>query len=213
MTPTKLFRWSGIALTGAGLLIALGFLLHPDISQPHAAEQAGWVPAHVVLIVSLLLTLFGMIGLFLRQIERIGWLGLGGFVLILTGVVLTTVAITADAFIFPPIEASAAGAALTDPAGPLLNGPLGLMLVGATITFALGAIILGIATLRAGVFSRWPALLLIVGGPLLAADPLLPQIVVLLGAGLTSASLVWFGLTLLGRPARSISAERAALIH
>ena len=211
MTSTQLFRWSGIALAGAGLLIGLGFLLHPHISQPHAAEQALWIPAHTILLLSLLLALFGMIGLFLRQSERAGWAGVGGFVLIVAGIVLTAIAITADAFIFPAIEASASGAALTDPAGPLLNGPLGLMLLGATITFALGAIVVGIATFRAGVLPRWAALLLIVGGPLLAADPFLPQLVVMLGAVLTSASFIWLGIGLIGQRLPAMSAERATM--
>jgi hypothetical protein len=211
MTPTRLFRWSGIALTGAGLLIALGFLLHPDISQPHAADQALWVPAHGILLLSLLLTLFGTIGLFLRQSEQAGWAGLSGFVLMVVGIALTAIAITVDAFIFPVIEASASGAVLTDPAGPLLSGPLGLMLLGATIAFALGAIVLGVATFRAGVLPRWAALLLAVGGPLLAADPFLPQLVVMLGAVLTSASFIWLGIRLIGQPVHVLVREQPAI--
>lgn len=211
MSSAQLSRWAGVALAGAGLLVGLGFLLHPDINQAYPADQALWVPSHIVLLASLVLALFGLIGLFLRQAERTGALGLAGFAIILVGVVLTIVAITADAFIFPAIEASPGRAVLTDANGPLLAGPLGLMLIGATITFALGAITLGAATLRAKVFSPWPAALLIVGGPLVAADPLLPQAVVMVGAALTAASFVWFGLALAGRLAPLASPEPAAI--
>lgn len=211
MTSTRLFHWSGIALIGAGLLLGLGFLLHPDISQPHAVDQILWVPAHAILLLSLLLTIFGTIGLFLRQSERAGWPGLSGFVLIVIGSMLTTIAITADAFIFPVIEASPNSVVLADPGGPLLSGPLGLMLLSATITFALGTIMLGIATFHVGVLPRWAAGLLAIGGPLLAANPFLPQLVVMLGVMLTSASFVWLGIGLIGQDMSTLSREQPAI--
>lgn len=199
MTPNRLFRHSGLALIGAGLLLALGMILHPDLSNPRAAMQPLWAPSHVAILAGLLLALFGTIGLFLRQADRAGWLGLAGLVLIDTGIVLTVVAIVVDAFVFPAIATSPGGAALLDSAGPLLNGPLGLLLLGATVTYVLGTLLLGAAALRAGVFPRGAVALLVVGGTLVALDPFVPQLIAKLGAVVLGLSFVWLGASLVGR--------------
>jgi len=211
MTSHQLFKQGGYALIGAGLLIAFGMMLHPDVSDSHAAMHVLWSPTHLALIGGLILASFGVTGLFLRQAERVGWLGLGGFALLHIGIVLTIVAIVADAFIFPAVATSADGAALLDPAGPLLNGPLGLLFLSASVSYILGTLVLGGATLRAAVFPAGPAILMMIGGSLVALDPFVPQLVAKLGALLLGLSFVWFGTRLLGRPQRALLPEQAAV--
>lgn len=212
MTTTRLMRWSGPALLLAGVLILAGGLLHPSAADPRAFARPAWLLAHAILIVSLFLAQPGFTGLYTRQAERAGALGLIGFVLITIGSMLTTAALTVDAFVFPALLASPGAAALADPAGPLLGGPLGLVLLGATATFSLGAIMLGAATIRARVFAAWPALLLAVGGPLLAAGDLLPAPLGPVGAVLLGLGCVWFGIQLFTHtPAASVAPAVAPL--
>ena len=194
MSTTHLFRQSGFALMGAGLLIGMGMALHPDIADPQAAAQALWAPTHLAVLLGLLLAGFGLTGVFLRQANRAGRLGLAGYALLEIGIVLTAVAISADAFVFPLLSA-----ALLEPAGPLLGGPLGLLLLGASASYILGTLGFGAATLRAGMFARPAAALFTLGGVLVALDPFVPQLVAKLGALLLGIGMLWLGSSLVGR--------------
>lgn len=208
MSANQLFRQSGAALIGAGVLIALGMGLHPSISDPQAAAQALWAPTHLAVLAGLILLAFGLTGLFLGQAARVGRLGLAGYALLEIGVVLTAVAIVTDAFIFPTLEQQAG--ALLDPTGPLLGGPLGLLLLGATVTYSMGTLALGAAALRVGAYARPAVALFMVGGSLLAIDPFVPQLVAKLGAILLGLGLLWLGAALLGQQAAAVR-DQAAL--
>jgi hypothetical protein len=210
MNADRLYRQSGYALAGAGLLTGAGMLLHPDITNPHAAMDPLWVPSHLVILVGLLLATFGLTGMFLRQARQAGWPATVGFVLLQAGVALTVVAIATEAFVLPPVAASAAGAALLDPAGPLLGGVLGVLLLGAIATYILGTLVFGAAALAAGVFPRPALALLMVGGALVPLDSFLPQLIVRIGAILLAISFVWLGLRLVGPAAAEVAPEPAA---
>jgi hypothetical protein len=88
MSTAKLIRWSGLISILAGVLYALGALLHPAGEDLAAYTNPNWVPAHQVYWVSAMLMLFGLVGLYARQVEKTGWLGLVGFVLAFIGTVL-----------------------------------------------------------------------------------------------------------------------------
>jgi hypothetical protein len=189
----RLIRWSGSALMLAGLLIAIPTLFHPSDADPHAFQSAAWAPVHALLIVGAILSLFGLIGLYRAQAEHTGALGLAGFILNAIGTALVVAALVADAFVIPVLAADPAGQALLDPAGPLFGGALGLVFLLMGVTFALGTILLGFATARAGVLPRWAGALILVGGPLLAFTPPLPTSVGLAGALLLGAGYLWAG--------------------
>jgi hypothetical protein len=209
MSSSRLIRLSGLALLLAGALVAIPTLFHPDTADPRAFASAAWLPVHSLLLGGVVLMLFGLVGLYRVQAESAGAAGLIGFALAFAGGALVVAVLTVDAFVLPALAASAP--ALLDESGPLLGGPLGLVFLLAGGSFALGSILLGFATARAAVLPRWAGALLLVGGPLLALTPPLPQLVGTLGALLTGLSFAWCGYAILARAGASALRSRAAM--
>lgn len=170
MSPTTLFRLSGFALLTALPLQVLGFLLHPPSEQVAAILQPTYGPAHLILFVSWLLAMLGLVGLYTRQAERAGGLGVVGFVL--------TVFAAAYHFYLLLYETYATTQLARDEAtqhligdGPMAHGagalgPLGFALILAFPLF-------GVATLRAGLFPRWSGWLQIASLPVMVLGMLL----------------------------------------
>ena len=189
----------GLASAASGLLLLLGHLFNLS-GDPQYGTVLGLflvLTAHVALV-------FALVALYAVQAERSGLLGIVGMVLsvvgtsLVSGVVLVEIAGASGVPVNVVLEAG-------------LSGTLSLL---AGLTFFVGLILFGIATMRAGVFSPWAVLILVVGDGVFAmADfvgPLTP-VVVILGALITCAALVWLGLGLLtgagshpsaGQPAR-----------
>ena len=201
MLSTKLIRWSGLALLLAGVLIAIPILLHPDeTADPMAVLGSSWLIIHTIFIIGDILSLFGLVGLYTRQAQATGRLGLIGFILALIGSALFVGVLTIDSYVIPVLAANPATQPLLDEAGPLFGGPLGLIFMSAGVTFALGTLLTGITLLRGGVLPRWAGLLLLIGGPLLAFSPPLPHLVGTVGGVLLGASYIWLGYALRFNP-------------
>jgi len=104
--------------------------------------------------------ILGLPGLYFKQIDRAGLLGMIGFIVSFVGFLFLAGIQTFDAFVSPTLAASAATKSLagTGTFLPLLAFELlcGLLLI-------IGPLLFGIATLRAGVLQRWAAIILIVG--------------------------------------------------
>lgn len=197
-------RWNGQALIAAGAALAIGMLIHPPAMPPDALTSPQWLIAHAVIVGSVILSLFGLSALHAAQAERSGWLGAAGFALSFVGSALVVVAIVFDAFVVPALSADPAGRALAAESGPLLGGPLGITLLLAGVSYALGTLMLGAATVRAGVLPRVAGSLLALGGPLMGLTPPLPELAFLVGALLVSASYIWLGLALRGARQRVV---------
>jgi hypothetical protein len=211
MTSSRVIRWSGLALLLAGLLIAIPMLFHPSDADPQAVLNSAWVPVHSLLLAGALVTLFGLIGLYGAQAEAVGTLGLIGFILTFVGIALVVAVLILEAFVIPVIAANTAGQALLDPAGPLFGGTLGLIFLVMGVSQALGFILLGFATARAAVLPRWAGVLLLLGGPLLAFTPPLPQLVGTIGGVLMGASFVWLGYAIWSSARIPVVQARAAV--
>ena len=205
MSSATLYRWSGIVLLVGSLLglvySILDTLLYPGHNQ--TAQQILSTPfiidASVFLVWALLLAL-GLPGLYLRQAARAGALGFAGFVLVSLGVLLGGVAFAIiQATIFPYLAQllpKALGPGGQPPVAVLL-----LVIIGPALLLAIGAILLGIATMRARVFPRWAGMLLIVAGVVfLLSIPPIPSpfgdIIGLAGNLVFFVTLAWFGYTL-----------------
>ncbi len=81
MSSTTLLRLSGLALLLAGVLLAIAIPFHPSDTDPQALVRPAWVPVHTVFTIAVLLSLFGLPGLYLRVQGKSGWLGLLGAIL------------------------------------------------------------------------------------------------------------------------------------
>src|SRR4051794_23515535 len=101
---TQLLRWGGWALLFAGVLTIVAILLHPDEgAHPEAVLFASWIPIHLTFIVSILVALFGLTALYIRQKEESGTLGLLGYLLTMVGNALFVAVLTIDTFVVPAL--------------------------------------------------------------------------------------------------------------
>ena len=198
MSSARLIRWSGVALALGGIAIALFVLALVPIGGFDAGGKAEntltgiYRLSHGLHILGAVLALFGLVGLYGRLKDRTGWLGLIGFVLAFVGTSLFVGLGMIAEFIVPVLAVSAPP--LLDPAGPLgASSPLFPLTF---LPFLVGYILLGIATLRAGVLPRWSGLLLIIAAVLFALP--VPWPVPVAGAIAYGAGLIWLGSALWG---------------
>lgn len=218
MSSRTLYRLSGIVLLVGGLLGVIGSILDTALYPGHnsSAQQILSTPftidSSLFLAWALLLAL-GLPGLYLRQATRAGALGFAGFVLLSLSVLLGGVAFaTIQATIFPFLAQS-----LPKTFGPGGQPPVAvflLVIIGPSLLLAIGAILLGIATMRAHVFSRWTGILLLVSGVVfvLTIPPLpspLGDIISLAGDVIFFVALAWCGYILM--VPQSATAEAPAI--
>jgi hypothetical protein len=213
MSLTNLSRVGGLALLLGGLLEVVGLLLHPSGTDPGHYLDLLWLPANLLLLVGALLSALGWPLMYARQADRIGWLGLVGFVLtFLVGLIFNLVLGGIEAFVLPTLAANAA-------AQPLLSNPppaaeRGFLLL-ALLFELVGCLTYGIATLRAGVYPR------LVGGLLLATPVLglvssfasLPGPLAQLDAVAFGLAMIAAGVTLLTRPTATQPSVVSAFGH
>lgn len=194
MSTQNLMRWSGWALAIGGIAIAGFFLALLPIGGVTATTESSpglYYLAHGLHTIGGVLAALGLVGLYARQSEKTGWLGLIGFVLAFIGTTLFAGLGMISEFLLPPIFTNAP--ALVAPGGAL--DPNSLIIFPLTfLPFLVGYILLGIATMRAGVLPRWSGLLLILGAILFALP--VPWPVPVVGAVLYAAGMGWIGYVL-----------------
>lgn len=195
MSIAKMIRWSGLTVVLAGLLYALGAVVHPVGEDLAAIRDPSWVPAHLVYWVSIVLLHFGLVGLFAQQAGKAGWLGVVGFVLAFAGTALVGSIVLVAATLMPLIAEEAP--AIFEQATTLPDFLVLVFVLG----FGLGYVLFGAATMRAGVLPRWSGLLVVMGvtlfviseaGPLEGATA---HALVTSGDILFGLGLVWMGYT------------------
>jgi hypothetical protein len=221
VTTSALMRWAGASAVAAGLCFIVIGIFHPE-NVPSAVTTATWINAHIAAFALGFFGLFGMAGLYARQAEKTGWLGLAGFLLFSAWMTLVSGFSFVEAFILPKL-------ATESPA--FVEGFLGVVTgVPSTIDFGilptlwtisgpmyiLGPVLFGIATFRAGILPRWAGALLalnIVFVPLGAVIPAAYQPMIMVPVGLAMA---WLGYALFAErrenasdlaPARSAKVE------
>ncbi len=85
MLTATLIRWSGLLAILGGVLFPVAAVIHPNGEDLAAVNMPNWVTAHLLGLVSVTLMHLGLLGLYARQVEKAGWLGLIGFVLAFVG--------------------------------------------------------------------------------------------------------------------------------
>jgi hypothetical protein len=181
VSSSQLIRWSGLAAIAAGVSLVIAELLSLlffgyDFSNTAITDTYTFYSVWIM-IAGLLLPL-GLVGLYARQLEASGLLGLVGFVVAFIGTVLVAGFFWTSAFIAPLLAVEA----------PELLAVL-VALPGffrSFIVFAFGWLLFGVATLRAGIYPRGAAVALIVGAVLVVIPRPLTSIVL-------DAAVVWMG--------------------
>jgi len=138
MSSSNLFRWSGLAVILAGILLPLPWIIEHIVGYPRNNSIA------TLEFIGMIFLMFGIMGIFGYQIEESGASGFLGFLLI----VISNCILLGQ--IWLPESGQMAGIA-----GVL--GPLG------GVTMLAGLILLGIGTWKANKLPRWTAALWVIG--------------------------------------------------
>jgi hypothetical protein len=197
ISSTTLYRTSGLALLLGAQLSIIVDILNMLLFSSDTSQQAlspSWLIVTLLSILSSLLIVGGLPGICVRQRTQAGWLGLVGFVLTLvSGILLTGFTITR--LLAEPYLAANAPQLLAKNAPPTSFTTYTLV---AALLVAAGAVLLGLATIRARVFPRWAGLLLIVSVVInLATFFSLPKIVGSIADVFLALGLAWMGSALL----------------
>jgi hypothetical protein len=191
---SKLMRLSGLFLVLAGLLAAISWIFHPLTPDQHSMQSTRWLIVHGLAGIGVLLSVPGLVGLYVRLSDEGGVLGLIGFILAAIGT-----ALFAGAILFIEVGTLPFIATLGNAEELLESAPPTFIAIFAAtfITFAVGFILLGLVTLRSTILPRWAGLLLLIGAPLFVFPvPPAPVIVNTIGAVLFGLGYVWLGYAL-----------------
>ena len=205
-----LIRSTGIAAIVAGLMFVVIQPLHPADVLASVSTDA-WAIIHYATLVMLLLFVVGVTGIYARQVEELGVVGLAGFIVLTVGLLLTAIGGVIEAFVQPLI-------ASTDPAFvqgmlDMVHGHETAVDLGAiplvwnvsSAAFLGGTVLFGIANFRAGVLSRWASVLFAVG--LFGSAP----VAALVGNPRVAAVPIGIGLAWLGYSLLTERRERAPM--
>ena len=201
ITASSLIRWAGLSALVAGICFVVLGLLHPP-NVLSSVTTPRWAIVHSLALAMCLFGLLGIMGLYARQVERAGWLGLVGFLLLSLWLVLVLPFIFFEVFILPLLATEAPTFAegflgiFTGTASELNFGVLAALWKLSGVLLLLGGLVFGIATFRAGILSRWAAGLLAVGCVLSPAAALLPLEIQPLVAVPIGVGLAWLGYAL-----------------
>src|SRR5919106_5712302 len=106
VTASRVIRWSGLAALVAGLIFAGIQPIHPpDVLS--SVTTGAWAIIQSLKLAMCLLFLIGITGIYSRQVERAGWLGLAGFLLLTLSWWLQMAFVFAEAFILPVLATTA----------------------------------------------------------------------------------------------------------
>src|SRR5919206_4986664 len=205
ITTSNLLSWAGVSAVVAGTMYVLVGLLHTFVSHNGGLSSVTnnvWVLTHSLTIGVSFFGLLGIAGLYARQAERVGWFGLAGFLLLSLWLVLVPGFTFFEAFILPLLASDAPTAAegflgiFTGSAGGTRFGTLATIWTLMGPMYVLGALLFGIATLRAGILSRWAAGVFGFGAVSSLAFALLPRALEPLATVPVGLGLAWLGYAL-----------------
>lgn len=201
ITPTTLTRGTAVAAILAGLAYVAIQFVHPADVIESLSTQA-WVNVHVLSFAEAILALIGVTGLYLFQVRKVGILALLGYLMFGLFFILQASFNFAEALI-APLVAKGAPQLAVDFVGLFGRyaaetdlGALAALPLVAAILYVGGAILFGIATIRARLLSRGAAILLTVAAAVTPLAALLPHALERMAAVPMGLALVWLGCSL-----------------
>ncbi len=184
MTVRQLLRASGLSGAVAGVLIAATEVVSLLVGRQNVGLPS--LVNEVVRLAAFILLLLALVGLYARQVDQAGTIGVAGFLLAFVGTTLLAGDVWFEAFVFPYLTEVAPDALAADPGGILLVGAFVSFL-----TFIFGWLLFGVVSFRAAVFPRAASVLLIGGAIILFPSPLFPPKLVVF-----ALAVGWMGLWL-----------------
>src|SRR4051794_640512 len=150
-----------------------------------------------------LLGLLGIAGIYARQVEEAGWLGLAGYLMFSLFYALTMGFQFTEAFISPLLPTESPKfveshlALASGSAGEIKLGALAAVFTLVGVLYMLGGPLFGIATIHAGILPRWAAGLFASAGPVSAiVVSLVPHPLDRIAAVPLVLGLAWLGYAL-----------------
>ncbi len=202
ITSSNLMRLAGLCAVPAGIIFAAIQPIHPpDVVE--SVTTSAWAIIMPLKTAMCMLFLVGITGLYARQVNEAGWLGLAGFLMLSVSWALQTAFVFAEAFIMPPLAAIAPpfvdgylGISYGHTGGVNLGAAPAIYSLGVGISYMLGGLLFGIATFRAGVLPRLPAGLLALAATLTPLAALLPHAQQRFAAVPVALAIAWLGYAL-----------------
>jgi hypothetical protein len=201
VTIPKLSRAAACCAVLSGLLyIAIQFI-HPEETL-EAVSTDSWVVVALLTVAMAVLGLVGVAGIYLRQTEETGMLGLLGALFLGLFFLLPITFSFAEALILPLIVSDAPG--FVENFNGLFNGEgtdgtlgaLESISLVAGVLYLAGGVLFGLAVFRARILWAWPALLLTAGAAITPFTALVPHEVGRFAAVPVGVALVGLGLSL-----------------
>ena len=195
VTTSILMRLAGFSATLAGLGIVVMGMFHPA-NEPAYVTTPTWIIVHIFATSLGFFGVLGLAGLYARQVEKAGWLGLIGFLLFSAWMALVGMFSFIEAALlpqlgsqFPPFVEGFLGM-LSGKPSPVSLGVLPTMWNISTPMLIIASLLFAIATFRARILPRWAAGLLALGtlmvpvGALVSTEIAAKIIMVPMGLGL-----------------------------
>ena len=194
MSSSNLLRLGGLAALVGGVLFAVSdlLILAEDPDDPIGSiTSASYALSVGLALLSAVLLIGGLVGIYAARSEATGVLGLIGFALAFAGEILAAGGIWSEAFVTPALAQEAPELLLTDPPGIVMFGNI---LTSGLLT--VGWLILGAAIFRARAYPRVATVLVLVGA-VVQALPFLPPALGVPGAVVFDVGVAWLGFALL----------------
>lgn len=201
VTTSKLSGAAAVCAVLSGLLYITIQFIHPDEDLAAVSTDA-WAVVALLTVAMAVFGLVGVTGIYLRQTEGAGILGLIGYLFLGLFFLLVTAMSFAESLILPLVSDQAPG--FVENFLGLFNGEGTDGTLGALesipsvagVLYLLGGALFGIAVFRARILWSWAAVLLIVGAVIAPLTALVPHQVGRFAALPVGAALVGLGVSL-----------------
>jgi hypothetical protein len=198
---SRLIRWSGLAAMVAGAIFAGIQPFHPADVLASVTTNT-WTLVMTLKLVMCFLFVAGITGLYVRQADKLGRLGIVGFLLLGLSWGLQAGFVFVELFVLPVLATTAPQ--FVESFLGIVNGVPGEMNIGALpavygvtgVLYILGGLVFGIKTFHARVLPRWPAGLLVVAAAITPFATALPHALQRYAAVPMGIALIWLGLAL-----------------
>src|SRR5215218_5824928 len=166
---SRFVRVGAWAAMASGLALIVSMLLewlvvpYERLGQTEAYFTSAYSVSSGLRLLSIVLLLWALIGIYGPQSRAAGTFGLWAFVAVFLGTAFIAGNTWAEVFVYPTLAQVAPNAW----SGSILEVS-SYLAAGLTLSFPLfgiGLILFGVATIRAGVYPRWAAVLLLIGIP------------------------------------------------
>ena len=183
-----------LILAVAGVLLAIGILIHPDETKEGALTHPFWFLAHLIIGIAFVLIVFGLRAFEIKQDKLNGFDKFSITLATLVTIIIVGLAFFVESFIVPALANSQYADVLSE-TGPLMGGVFGTVLFVILIIMALSFVLLGITVIVRKYANPLAGIFLFGVVPFVFAPPL-PWILGIIGGVLAGIGISWIGVSI-----------------